>query len=431
MGELPDGWVEVKSNETFEQISTTNKKVKTKECFDTGLFPVIDQGQKIVAGYVDDESKVIEVVDPVCIFGDHTRIIKWVEENFVPGADGTKVLAAKEFLLPRYFYYQLRELELPDKGYSRHFQFLKQSKFRVAPLNEQIRIANKLDSLLAKVEAAQTRLDKIPTLLKRFRQSVLAAATSGELTAEWRQGKQFGKKVNIGDITSDIKYGTSKKCSYESGNTPVLRIPNINDWGISLVDLKFADFDPKEKEKLSLKPSDLLIIRSNGSLELVGKVAIITGNESDCLYAGYLIRIRFSNLNETLPQYIFYALRSPEIRKVIEINARSTSGVNNINSKEIAALSINLPSIDEQKQIVRRVESLFTLADTVEKQYQQARQRTDKLTQSLLAKAFRGELVPQDPSEEPAEKLLARIQAEREKLKPAKKTRKPCRRSVL
>lgn len=164
---------------------------------------------------------------------------------------------------------------------------------------------------------------------------------------------------------------------------------------------------------------------------MVGKVAIITGNESDCLYAGYLIRIRFSNLNETLPQYIFYALRSPEIRKVIEINARSTSGVNNINSKEIAALSINLPSIDEQKQIVRRVESLFTLADTVEKQYQQARQRTDKLTQSLLAKAFRGELVPQDPSEEPAEKLLARIQAEREKLKPAKKTRKPCRRSVL
>lgn len=252
MGELPDGWVEVKSNETFEQISTTNKKVKTKECFDTGLFPVIDQGQKIVAGYVDDESKVIEVVDPVCIFGDHTRIIKWVEENFVPGADGTKVLAAKEFLLPRYFYYQLRELELPDKGYSRHFQFLKQSKFRVAPLNEQIRIANKLDSLLAKVEAAQTRLDKIPTLLKRFRQSVLAAATSGELTAEWRQGKQFGKKVNIGDITSDIKYGTSKKCSYESGNTPVLRIPNINDWGISLVDLKFADFDPKEKKSYLL-----------------------------------------------------------------------------------------------------------------------------------------------------------------------------------
>lgn len=117
-----------------------------------------------------------------------------------------------------------------------------------------------------------------------------------------------------------------------------------------------------------------------------------------------------------------YTLQSPKTRKIIEINARSTSGVNNINSKEIAALTINLPNIEEQKQIVHQVESLFALADKVEKQYQQARLGTDKLTQSLLAKAFKGELVPQDPNDEPAEKLLASILAEREKLKPAKKS---------
>ena len=80
--------------------------------------------------------------------------------------------------------------------------------------------------------------------------------------------------------------------------------------------------------------------------------------------------------------------------------------------------------MEEQKEIVRRVEFLFTQADTVEKQYQQAIKRIDKLTQSLLAKAFSGELVPQDPNDEPADKLLARIQAEREKHKPVAKVRK-------
>jgi len=95
-----------------------------------------------------------------------------------------------------------------------------------------------------------------------------------------------------------------------------------------------------------------------------------------------------------------------------------------LNKTTVQALPFPLPPIEEQKQIVQQVESLFTLADKVAKQYQQARQRTDKLTQSLLAKAFKGELVPQDPNDEPADKLLARIQAEREKLKPVKKVRK-------
>jgi type I restriction enzyme S subunit len=98
----------------------------------------------------------------------------------------------------------------------------------------------------------------------------------------------------------------------------------------------------------------------------------------------------------------------------VELNARSTSGINNINSKELAALEINLPSTVEQTEIVRRVESLFALADTVEKQYLAAKQRLDRLSQSLLAKAFRGELVPQDPNDEPAAELLKRIQAERQ-----------------
>ncbi|MBV1877342.1 MAG: restriction endonuclease subunit S [Pseudomonadales bacterium] len=296
----------------------------------------------------------------------------------------------------------------------------------IAPLNEQIRIAKKLDSLLAKVDAAQAHLEQIPTLLKRFRQSVLAAATSGELTKEWRGDVKFGELVNIGSLTSDIRYGTSKKCAYDGGGTAVLRIPNIGDGYISSSDLKFASFDTNEKEKLGLNEGDLLVIRSNGSVELVGKVALVSDKDVDYLFAGYLIRLRFSNLSEVTPKYVLFCLQSPAIRHVLELNARSTSGINNINSKELAALEIHLPPLNEQKEIVRRVESLFALADVVEKQYLEAKQRIDRLTQSLLAKAYRGELVPQDPNDEPASELLKRIQAEREALaatKPVRKTR--------
>lgn len=96
----------------------------------------------------------------------------------------------------------------------------------------------------------------------------------------------------------------------------------------------------------------------------------------------------------------------------------------NINAKTTRAIELDLPSRQEQNEIVRRVESLFAMAETLEKQYQQAKQRIDRLTQSILAKAFKGELVPQDPNDEPASELFKRIQAEREAQEPAKKTRK-------
>jgi len=304
--------------------------------------------------------------------------------------------------------------------------FLSDVEVLIAPLKEQIRIADKLDSVLAKVDEAQARLEKIPTLLKRFRQSILAAATSGELTREWRGYTEFGKTVSIGELTSDIRYGTSKKCFYGEGNTAVLRIPNIGDGKIDTSDLKYADFDKDEKEKLILKKGDILIIRSNGSVDLVGKAALVSDKDTNYLYAGYLIRIRFKDESKVNPKYVLFCLQSPSMRHVVELNARSTSGINNINSKELAALELDLPDLVEQTEIVRRVESLLSQADAVEKQYRAAKQRLDRLSQALLAKAFRGELVPQDPNDEPAAELLKRIQAERQQAadKPKRKTGK-------
>ena len=284
------------------------------------------------------------------------------------------------------------------------------------PLAEQKEIAILLDNLLAQVDTLKTRLDAIPNILKRFRQSVLAAAVSGKLTEEWRDIKAFDKFIKIGEIALDIRYGTSKKCDYDNGSIPVLRIPNIATGSIDLNNLKFADFEPNELENLKLKKGDLLLIRSNGSVDLVGKTALITEKDVHCLFAGYLIRIRFDQ-TKAFPKYIVYCLQSPRIRQVIEIQARSTSGVNNINSKEIATLELPFPPIEEQKEIVRRVEELFAFADQIEQQVKAAQQRVNHLTQAILAKAFRGELTAQWREQNPdlisgensAAALLARI----------------------
>jgi len=386
------GWKEYKCAELFEQVSTTKLKVKTKDCNPIGKYPVVDQGREKLAGFIDDEKRVISVSSPVCIFGDHTRVIKWIDFDFVPGADGTKILSPKSIINPRFFYYLLQNIPLIDKGYARHFKQLKEASVRVPEKTEQKRIADKLDSVLAKVEAAQARLDKIPAILKRFRQSVLAAATSGELTKELRANKEFGKVVCIGDLTSDIRYGTSKKCDYDNELTPVLRIPNISNGGVDPNDMKYAKFDDKEFEKLSLKTGDILVIRSNGSVDLVGKSALVSEEYEGYLYAGYLIRLRLPHSDYALPAYIDMALKSPQVRKVIELNARSTSGVNNINSKELASLSFPLPDVQEQKEIITKVSELFGKAEKMERKYLSGKASLDALTQSILTKAFSGKL---------------------------------------
>ncbi|MDD5169277.1 MAG: restriction endonuclease subunit S [Syntrophales bacterium] len=326
----------------------------------------------------------------------------------------------KSFVLPesidsRFVYYYLRHIkpiaEMMATGTT--FKELSGSAaaklpFVLAPLNEQRRIADKLDTLLARVDACRERLDRMPQILKHFRQAVLAASTSGALTEDCASEKRWTTR-KLGTLLTDVKYGTAKKSAYDAKNgTPVIRIPNIINGRVDTTDLKYGHFDKKELKTLSLEKGDLLIIRSNGSLELVGKAAVVESEVQGYLFAGYLIRLRVqTKLIDT--RFLYYCLSSPAIRQHIVLTARSTPGVNNINSEEIRSIEINLPPIEEQHEIVRRIERLFAFADLLEARYTAGREQIDQLTPSLLDKAFRGELVPQDPNDETANELLKRI----------------------
>ena len=283
-------------------------------------------------------------------------------------------------------------------------EYLLGRQIPLPPRNEQTRIANQLDTLLTRVQACNDRFNAIPALLKRFRQTVLDAGTTGGLTDDWRDqsAKPLGH-VRLREVASAFSYGSAAKSS-KSGDVPVLRMGNIQSGRLDWSDLVFTS-DKKEIEKYKLDKGDVLFNRTN-SPELVGKTAVFQG-EREAVYAGYLIRVRC--LPELLPEYLNYCLGSKAGRDYCWSVKSDGVSQSNINAKKLAAFTFQLPELSEQIEIVRRVEALFALADRIEARFTAARARAQRLTPLVLAKAFRGELVPQDPNDEPASALLARI----------------------
>jgi type I restriction enzyme S subunit len=302
------------------------------------------------------------------------------------------------------------------------------------PLAEQQRIVEAVEALLAQVNAARQRLARVPAILKRFRQAVLGAACSGRLTEDWRTSKSQAASTEDSDdlpegwqwsmagrFYQDARYGTSVKCDRDAANgVPVLRIPNIASGELQLVDVKFAHVPEHELAPLILQEGDLVVCRTNGSLDLIGKTAVVPELPVPHAFASYLIRLRLDR-QELTPRYLHVVISSRVGRDHIEVLARTTAGQFNLNLDILRRLPLPLPPLPEQNEIVRRVEALFALADAVERRVAAATVRAERLTQAVLAKAFRGELVPTEAelarrdgrAYEPAEALLRRISEHR------------------
>jgi type I restriction enzyme S subunit len=298
--------------------------------------------------------------------------------------------------------------------------FLKEHSVALPPLPEQRRIVAKLDSLTGKSRRARDHLDHIPRLVEKYKQAILAAAFRGDLTREWREarGLPTPRSVLLGDVAEGFNYGSAAKSAKE-GRVPVLRMGNIQDGKLDWADLVFTD-DAAEIAKYALKEGDVLFNRTN-SPALVGKTALFSG-EREAIYAGYLIKVRCKS--ELLPAFLTYCINAPNGRAYSwEVK---TDGVSqsNINAKKLAAFRFDLPSTEEQAEIVRCIEAALSWINRITIDATSARKLIDRLDQSVLAKAFKGELIPQDPTDEPAAALLERIRAERAAAPKTKRGRK-------
>jgi type I restriction enzyme S subunit len=330
--------------------------------------------------------------------------------------------------------------------------YIKQLHVPLLPLPEQHRIVAKIEELFTRLGAGVEALKKVKAQLKRYRQAVLKYAFEGKLTQEWREAnkdklepasvllerikeerrKGLGGKfkelppvdtanlpdlpqgwiwTRIGEVSQKIQYGTSEKAGDDSTGIPVIRMGNIFEGKIVFDNLKYFDKEWPQLNDFLLKDGDVLFNRTN-SMELVGKTAVYKKNYPEAIFASYLIRVGV-NKDFNNPNLLSFFINSFYGRKYINSVVSQQVGQANVNGSKLSLMPIPLPSSIEQKTIVEEIENRFSMADEVEKIAEQTLKQSERLRQSILKTAFEGNLVPQDPADEPAEKLLERIKNEK------------------
>jgi type I restriction enzyme S subunit len=448
--------------EIIEKIPLTNKKLKQKEYQQDGKFPVIDQGQVFIGGYSDKEDLKISYESPLIVFGDHTKIVKFVNFDFVAGADGVKVIRPQEVFYPKLFYYFIQGIPLPNKGYARHFQFLEKSSIPLPPLPEQHRIVERIEQLFTNLDAGVEALKTARTQLKRYRQSVLKSACEGRLVPteaelaraegredepaevlleraleerrrKWEEQNKSKKKykepslpdirklhelpagwcwATVGAISQILQYGTSEKASDDPSGIPVFRMGNIQDGKLLFEKLKYFSFNWPKIDEFILDDGDVLFNRTN-SAELVGKTAVYKKNNPKAIFASYLIRVKIIK-NLYNPDLLSFFINSFYGRQYIASVVSQQVGQANVNGTKLSLMPIPLPPLPEQHRIVAEVERRLSVADELEKTIEHSLKQAQRLRQSILKRAFEGKLVPQDPEDEPAGVLLERIRRKKE-----------------
>lgn len=291
------------------------------------------------------------------------------------------------------------------------------------PLPEQKRIADKLDALLARVDACRERLDRVPAILKRFRQSVLAAATTGELTREWREDRGLSlddwRVVELKEICESIADGDHQAPPKSNCGIPFITISAINSGQLRLdqatrfvPESYFQSLRPERRARLG----DVLY-SVTGS---IGIAALVETGEP-FVFQRHIAVLR-PRSGATTGRFLRYRLMADDIKQQAEAVATGTAQLT-IPLGGLRSFSFGLPTIEEQEEIARHIDNAFALIAVAEAAVERGQTMVSTLVPATLAKAFRGELAPQDPNDEPAAALLARIAAQRDHAPPAARGR--------
>ena len=387
---LPDHWKMLPFMDCLKKVKTKKKPSIPKRGYqESGGFPVIDQGALFVAGWTDSAESVISDNLPVVIFGDHTRIFKYVDFSFALGADGTQLLYANDEILdPHFFYYALLNLKVPNKGYNRHYRYLREFSVVCPPLPEQHAIAYILQTIQ---EAKSTRQREI-TLERERKAALMDYLFSHGTRSESRKQTEIGEIPESWEVRKLdklyelIQYGTSKPCNADKTEVPVLRIPNIVSGKVDISDLKFIEPNERELGTLSLEIGDLLFVRTNGRKEYAGRCAVFQGEFQESLFASYLIRVRMKP-DIVLPEFVQLYTMTTKGRSYLSGRAAiAADGKFNINTQTIKNVLLPIPVYSEQREFVETCHALDIKIAALE----QETQYLDELFHAMLDELMTG-----------------------------------------
>ncbi len=359
-------------------------KTKQKEYLKHGELCIVDQGQQMIGGYSDDLEKKVNCSLPVIVFGDHTRVVKYVTFPFGAGADGTKILEPKEEVLPKYLYYGTKYLVLrmPDKGYARHYQHLEKMDLMLPDISEQERVVSRIDEMFSKLDDGVESLNKIKAKLAIYRHAVIEDSIKTAI--------EYGAKaIPFGEYVLQYQNGISKRKG-TGINTPVIRLADIENGEISTDELRCIGLTDSERNRFLLNKDDILIIRVNGSENNVGRTIVVKENG---LFAAcdHFIRCTVDN-SRLLPEYANILLDSFSARKYIKENMVSSAGQNTISQGTMSAIQVYVPDLDIQKNIISMVKERQSVCDNIERTIDMTLICAEALRQDILKEAFEGRL---------------------------------------
>ncbi|MCR5944736.1 restriction endonuclease subunit S [Salmonella enterica subsp. houtenae] len=441
--ELPVGWEWTRLPQIYIPQSESSHKVKSSDIIDEGRHPVIEQNAEFISGYSNNSELLIKINNPVIIFGDHTRNIKYIDFDFIVGADGVKILSPI-IINEKYFYWQLKSFKIESRGYSRHYKMLNEKLFSLPPLFEQIRIVTKVEELmslcdqleqhsLTSLDAHQQLVETLLTTLTdsqnadelaenwarisehfdtlftteasidALKQTILQLAVMGKLVPQdpndepasellkriaqekaqlvkdgkikkqksmlpaSNNKKEFEIPMNwvwttLPELGAQFQNGLSSRGSTSGESTIVIRLADIQNGEISHDDTRELKITKKMQEKYKLSENDILIIRVNGSSDIVGRFILNQESLSYC-YCDHFIRMNFSCTKAINENYLKNIANSPFIRKKIEGLFITTTGQKTVNQTHISSLPIPLPPYNEQERINSRINNLFIILE--------------------------------------------------------------------
>ncbi|HFD2501538.1 restriction endonuclease subunit S [Escherichia sp. WS1780] len=445
-GKLPEGWVETQLENIVDILDSMRVPVNNSERQsriagkkENELYPYFGATGEVgkIDDYIFDEELVALGEDGVPFFDGHKNKAYMLYGKTWVNNHAHVIRAISGLSHNKYLCHYLNQFDYHDYVNGGTRLKLTQANMRklpvsLAPLAEQKIIAEKLDTLLAQVDSTKARLEQIPQILKHFRQAVLAAAVTGRLTKE---DKDFiTKKVeldnykilipedwsetilnNIINTQRPLCYGVVQPGDNIKDGIELIRVCDINDGEVDLNHLrKISKEIDLQYKRSKVRKNDILVT----IVGAIGRIGIVR-EDINVNIARAVARIS-PEYKIIVPMFLHIWLSSPVMQTWLVQSSKEVAR-KTLNLKDLKNAFVPLPSIEEQREIVRRVEQLFAYADTIEKQVNNALARVNNLTQSILAKAFRGELTVQWRAENPdlisgensAAALLEKIKAER------------------
>lgn len=398
---IPSNWCWIRLLESFVNKTDSKKKIKQKDYLEEGNYPIVDQGRDLIGGYTNDDKLIIYIKKPIIVFGDHTRCIKYINFDFVQGADGTKILEPKKIFLEKYFYYAFKNINIPSLGYRRHYPMFNKLKIQIAPINEQQRIVERIESLFAKLDRAKELIENTLAQFEQNKMAILHKAFTGELTVKWRKEnnineKNFFNKVKLKNV---IKLISGRDVSVSLCNDKSIGIPYILG-ASNIKDNKFFIERWIENPVVVSEKNDILLSVKG----TIGKLYL--QKEEKINISRQIMALRA--LNELNTHYLYYFL----LRECERLKFEGNGLIPGISRKDILDLNILLPTLEEQQEIVNILDNLLAKYNKI-KNLEQQLEKIELLKKAILAKVFRGELGTNNPDEESAENLLKEILAEK------------------